>query len=73
MKQKALVLKHFVDSSQHLGDFAKRAFDEEWIDVEPKPGKVGGAFCSNQPQIGQSRIYTNFLDHFLIFLHLHMN
>ncbi len=57
---KALVLEAFYGFSQHLGDFAKRAFDEEWIDVEPRPGKVGGAFCSNQPQIGQSRILTNF-------------
>ena len=57
---KALVLEAFYGFSDHLGDFAKRAFENEWIDVEPRPGKVGGAFCSNQPQIGQSRILTNF-------------
>lgn len=57
---KQLVLDAFYGFSKHLGDFAKRAFDEEWIDVEPRKGKVGGAFCSNQPQIGQSRILTNF-------------
>jgi pepF/M3 family oligoendopeptidase len=57
---KTLVLEAFYGFSTHLGDFAKRAFDNEWIDVEPRPGKVGGAFCSNQPQIGQSRILTNF-------------
>ena len=57
---KSLVIEAFYGFSKHLGDFAKRAFDEEWIDVEPRPGKVGGAFCSNQPQIGQSRILTNF-------------
>lgn len=57
---KSIVLEAFYGFSQHLGDFAKRAFDEAWIDVEPRPGKVGGAFCSNQPQIGQSRILTNF-------------
>jgi len=57
---KTLVLEAFYGFSQHLGDFAKRAFDQEWIDVEPRKGKVGGAFCSNQPQIGQSRILTNF-------------
>jgi pepF/M3 family oligoendopeptidase len=57
---KTLVLDAFYGFSSHLGDFAKRAFDYDWIDVEPRPGKVGGAFCSNQPQIGQSRILTNF-------------
>ncbi len=57
---KTLVLEAFYGFSTHLGDFAKRAFDEEWIDVYPRKGKVGGAFCSNQPQLGQSRILTNF-------------
>jgi pepF/M3 family oligoendopeptidase len=57
---KQLVLDAFYSFSERLGNFAKRAFDEEWIDVEPRKGKVGGAFCSNQPQIGQSRILTNF-------------
>ncbi|MGB0175026.1 MAG: M3 family oligoendopeptidase, partial [Acholeplasmataceae bacterium] len=57
---KQLVLDAFYGFSDRLGNFAKRAFDEEWIDVEPRKGKVGGAFCSNQPQIGQSRILTNF-------------
>ena len=46
--------------SKRLGDFATKAFDKEWIDVYPKKGKRGGAFCSNQPQLHQSRIMTNF-------------
>ena len=50
----------FYGYSKRLGDFAKKAFDHEWIDVEPKKGKRGGAFCSNQPQLKQSRILTNF-------------
>jgi pepF/M3 family oligoendopeptidase len=57
---KQIVLDAFYSFSKRLGDFAKKAFDNEWIDVEPRPGKVGGAFCSNQPQIKQSRILTNF-------------
>jgi pepF/M3 family oligoendopeptidase len=50
----------FYGFSKALGDFASRAFEQQWIDVHPKKGKRGGAFCSNQPQIGQSRILTNF-------------
>jgi pepF/M3 family oligoendopeptidase len=57
---KQLVLDAFYSFSTHLGDYAKRAFDHDWIDVYPRKGKVGGAFCSNQPQLGQSRILTNF-------------
>jgi hypothetical protein len=37
-----------------------RAFKEDWIDFYPRAGKVGGAFCSNLPFFGQSRILTNF-------------
>ncbi len=50
----------FYGYSKRLGDFATKAFKNEWIDVEPKKGKRGGAFCSNQPQLKQSRILTNF-------------
>ena len=55
-----LVKDAFYGYSQKLGDFAKKAFDKNWIDVYPKKGKRGGAFCSNQPQINESRILTNF-------------
>ncbi len=55
-----LVKSSFYGYSKRLGDFAKKAFDKEWIDVYPRKGKRGGAFCSNQPQLKQSRIMTNF-------------
>ncbi len=55
-----LVEKTFRDFSNELGDMAKRAFDEAWIDVEPRDGKRGGAFCSNLPFINQSRVLLNF-------------
>ncbi|VEU83293.1 M3 family oligoendopeptidase [Acholeplasma hippikon] len=57
---KDLVANAFDSYSNKLGDFARRAFLNNWIDVYPKKGKRGGAFCSNQPQIGQSRILLNF-------------
>ena len=55
-----IIKKAYYGFSKRLGDFATKAFDQEWIDVYPKKGKRGGAFCSNQPQLGQSRIMTNF-------------
>lgn len=55
-----MVKSSFYGYSKRLGDFATKAFDKEWIDVYPRKGKRGGAFCSNQPQIKQSRIMTNF-------------
>jgi pepF/M3 family oligoendopeptidase len=55
-----IVLDAFYGFSPKLGDFAKRAFDNSWLDAFPKKGKRGGAFCSNQPQIKQSRFLLNF-------------
>ncbi len=57
---KELVVNAFNSYAKKLGSFAQKAFDKNWIDVYPKKGKRGGAFCSNQPQIGQSRILLNF-------------
>lgn len=54
------IIKHFASFSQELSDFAKQAFAGSWIDVEPRQGKVGGAFCAGIHPIKQSRILTNF-------------
>ena len=40
--------------------FAHRAFDNNWIDAEPRDGKQGGAFCSAVPGVKESRILANF-------------
>ncbi|KAB3530441.1 M3 family oligoendopeptidase [Alkaliphilus serpentinus] len=57
---KEYVMKNFYSFSKDLGDFAKKAFEKEWVDVEPRAGKSGGAFCYNIPPLKQSRILTNF-------------
>ncbi len=46
--------------SKDMGDFARRAFTEGWIDATPRNGKVGGAYCTNLPLVGESRILCNF-------------
>lgn len=43
-----------------MGDFARRAFAEQWIDVYPRSGKVGGAYCTHFPLARESRILCNF-------------
>lgn len=57
---KAFVVKNFKEFSSHLADFAEKAFDKNWIDVLPKEGKRGGAFCRNLRSIGESRIMLNY-------------
>ncbi|ADV67168.1 M3 family oligoendopeptidase [Deinococcus maricopensis] len=57
--------KDFVETqfraySPKLGDFAARAFREDWLDVPPRAGKRGGAFCMGwRPDLGESRILLN--------------
>ena len=54
------IVKYFADFSPALSEFADQCFKSRWIDFEPAEGKVGGAFCSNIPSIGQSRVLLNF-------------
>jgi len=54
------VANNFDAFSKELGDFARRAYDDAWIDWFPKEGKRGGAFCDNIHAIKQSRVLTNF-------------
>jgi oligoendopeptidase F len=45
--------------SDRLRGLARRAFAERWIDAEPRPGKVGGAYC--MWLLGdESRILANY-------------
>jgi len=57
---KEFIISNFNDFSVKLGNFAKKAFENNWIDVMPKKGKLGGAFCEAIHSIKESRILTNF-------------
>ena len=56
----AYILRNFRTFNTRLAAMAEKAFAEDWIDYTPRPGKVGGAFCSNIHVIGESRVMTNF-------------
>ena len=57
---KNLVLDVYKSFSDKLYQMGKTAFEEKWIDVLPKEGKVGGAFCANLTNQKVSRVLTNF-------------
>ena len=57
---KDLVLDVYGSFSDSMKASAKRAFDNNWLDVYPYAGKVGGAFCSYTPTLHQARVLTNF-------------
>ena len=54
------IIGNFNKFSSKLGNFTKEAYEKNWLDVEPREGKRGGAFCSNLHPIGESRVLSNF-------------
>jgi len=50
--------------SPDMAAFIDQAFENRWIDVYPRPGKGGGAFCAGLHQLDQSRVLTNFTGSF---------
>ena len=54
------ILENFDKFSPDLAAFAKRAFDNHWIDAEQREGKRGGAFCMRVQGVKESRILSNF-------------
>ena len=54
------IVSNFNNFSPELGAFARRAFDNNWIDAEQREGKRGGAFCMEVFGVKESRILTNF-------------
>ena len=54
------IIQRYSSFSAEMGDFAKKAFAEKWIDAEVRAGKVGGAYDEDFALGHQSRIMTNF-------------
>lgn len=54
------IIEHFGRFSPELAAFARRAFEEGWIEAEDRPGKRPGGFCTSFPLSRQSRIFTTF-------------
>ncbi len=53
------IVEQFGSYSPKMASFAARAFDERWIDAEPRDGKRDGAFCM-RVRNDESRVLTNF-------------
>jgi pepF/M3 family oligoendopeptidase len=49
----------FAGFSPRLAGVVRTAVEDQWLDAEPRPGKVGGAFCM-PVQGGVSRVLLNF-------------
>lgn len=55
----SFVAEQFSSYSVKMGDFARRAFNEDWVDAEPRLGKRDGAFCTSIRN-DESRVMMNF-------------
>jgi oligoendopeptidase F len=59
------IIAAFQQFSPELGQFAKLALEQRWIEAENRSGKRQGGFCTTLPVARQSRIfmtYTNSAD-----------
>jgi pepF/M3 family oligoendopeptidase len=56
---RSFIVEKFGTYGQKLSDFAARAFRENWIDAEPRSGKVDGAYCAPLRK-DESRVLANF-------------
>lgn len=54
------IIEKYNSFSTIMGDFAKKAFDQNWIDARVHSGKVGGAYCQDFPYQKESRVLSNF-------------
>lgn len=52
--------ERFAAFGDDLGEFARRAFAERWIEVEDRPGKAAGGFCTDLPLSRQTRIFMTY-------------
>jgi len=59
---KEFVAENFGRFSPSMEAVARMAYDNDWIDVYPRDGKVSGAFCGSIYSVNQFRILLNFGD-----------
>jgi len=59
---KKLVLDSFASFSPTFSEIAERHFARRWIDVMPRPGKRGGAFCAAAIPSLHPYVLTNYND-----------
>jgi len=58
------VVRHLGSFSDDIGQFARMAIEQGWIEAEDRPGKAAGAFCTGVDVIKQSRIFMTYSGNF---------
>ncbi|MCM3114914.1 M3 family oligoendopeptidase [Neobacillus sp. MER 74] len=52
--------QNFAIFGEKMASFARKAFEERWIEGEDRPGKAPGGFCTFFPESNQSRIFMTY-------------
>ena len=55
-----LLLREMGKFTPEMAEFMDNAFQQRWIDVYPREGKSGGAFCASAHSYDRSIVLTNF-------------
>ena len=57
---RALLVREMGKFTPAMADFIDNAFEQRWIDIFPKEGKRGGAFCASVHSYDRSLVLTNY-------------
>ena len=57
---RAILVREMGKFSPEMAAFIDNAFEKRWIDLYPRAGKTGGAFCSSVHYADRSLVMTNF-------------
>ena len=57
---KDIIISSYSAFSPEMGAFVEGAFENNWIDAEPRKGKVGGAYDTSFKKAGVSRVLLNY-------------
>lgn len=55
-----VIVRQFGDFAPGMAGFAERALRNRWIEVEDRPGKRGGGFCTEVPARHETRIFMTW-------------
>jgi oligoendopeptidase F len=54
------IIDAFAEHHPEMGDFARLALEEKWVDAAPGSGRSPGGFCTSSHLLGQSRIFMTY-------------
>lgn len=55
-----IIVRQFGEFAPGMADFARRALEERWVEVEDRGGKRGGGFCTEVASRSETRIFMTW-------------